>query len=200
MALSGGVVAVLWEFVVALFGTVVGILSKWVAWVGSVLGVSVSSLWGSVVTILGGLVGILWGGVLVVALFGAAVVLNAIGVDDVYGVLHRRIDRDDASTADHVEAVRNISAEEVTDDRGRFSSTAFERVTGMTPAEFVHLFVKSNGGRIKQQTLNTCLPWSNATVSHLLDRLERDGAIERIRSGRENVVCTPEAIPENRAQ
>lgn len=197
MVLVGGVIAVLWEFTASMIAGVSSVLWKWVASIESLLVLVVSSLWGWILTILGGLVGVLWGGLLVISLFGAAVVLNAVGVDDVYGVLHRTIDSDDPSAQDHVEAVRNISAEAITDDRGRFSSAAFVKVTGMTPAEFVHLLVKTNGGRIKQQTLNTCLPWSNATVSHLLDTLERDGVIERVRSGRENVVCTPEAIPEH---
>lgn len=67
----------------------------------------------------------------------------------------------------------------------------------MTPAEFVCLFAQTNGGRVKQQTLNTCLPWSKSTVICFLDTLKRDEAIERVTIGRENIVCTPESTPDH---
>lgn len=149
-------------------------------------------------TLVGTLVGVLWGWVLVFGLFVAATLLNVFGVEDVHAVLLRRV-RDDGGGST-VETIPDVPTAEITDSRGRFSSAAFERVTGLTPSEFIHLFVQSNGGRVKQQTLTTCLPWSNATVSHLLDALEDDELIERVSTGRENVVCLPEAVPDRERQ
>lgn len=144
----------------------------------------------TVVAGLGWFVGLLGGWAVVSALMGAAVVLNVLGSEDVYTTLSRVVDRTDTDDRASVEAVREMSSEVMTDDAGRFSPDAFERATGMTPAEFVHLFLKSKGGRVKQRTLTACLPWSRATVSRLLDDLEREGSVERVEVGRENVVCT----------
>lgn len=193
MALIGGLLGALVEWFVALLSGLLG--SLW-GWIVALLHGLFGSFWGWLVAIFGGLLGILWGWVIVGALFAVAAVLNVLGVEDVHGVILRRIDTDDTDGTDPVETVLDISPDAVTDERGRFSPEAFVGVTGTTPAEFVHLFVKSNGGRVKQKTLNTCLPWSKSTVSRLLDSLERDGAIERITIGRENIVCTPEAVPE----
>lgn len=195
MAVIGGPGAVLWEVIVSMVSGLYSGLGTWIGWVGSVLAGVLGSMSSWVGAAVGGLVGVIWGGILVVGLFVAAAVLNVLGVDNVYDVLDRTIDRGDTERTEGVTALGRISSEDVTDERGRFSAEAFENVTGMTPPEFVHLLVKTNGGRIRQQTLNTCLPWSNATVSHILDTLERDGAVERVRSGRENIVCTPESIP-----
>lgn len=193
MALVGGVLGALVEWITALLSGLFGTL--W-AWLVAVFGGLLGSAWAWLAAILGGLLGVLWGWLLFAGLFAAAAVLNALGVEDVHAVIDRRIDRDEAAEADPVETVRRVPPEEVTDDSGRFSPEAFEAVTGVSPAEFVHLFVKSNGGRVKQKTLNACLPWAKSTVSRLLDSLERDGVIERVTIGRENIVCTPESIPE----
>lgn len=160
------------------------------------LGWLVSLVSGWAVVALGAVLGVLSGWALVVALFVAAVVLNLLGVEDVFSVLDRRVSGDEGTDTDPLEAVRSVSAEVMTDEAGRFSPEAFERATGISPAEFVLLFVKSSGGRCKQKTIATCLPWSKSTVSRLLDSLEDEGLLERVTVGRENVVCTPEAAPD----
>lgn len=192
MAITGGVIGVLVEWFGALLG---GVFSSLWAWLSALVGGLFGSLWGWFVALLGGVLGVLWGWVLFVVLFGAAAILNLAGVGDVHGFLDRTIGDDDASDTAAVETVRDVPHEKVTDGSGRFSADALERVTGMTPHEFVHLFVRANGGRVKQKTLNTCLPWSKATVSRYLDTLERDGVVERVTIGREKIVCLPEAVP-----
>lgn len=173
-----------------------GLIGYVVEWLVALLSGLFGSVWGWLVAILGGLLGIVWGWVIFAFLFAAAAVLNVLGVGDVYAVINRNVDGDDRSRTDPEETVRHVSPESVTDEHGRFSSAAFEKVTGMSPAEFVHLFVQSNGGRVKQKTLNTCLPWSGSTVTRILDTLEEDGVIVRITVGRQNIVCTPDAVPD----
>jgi hypothetical protein len=167
-------------------------LPESVALPGSPLGV----VWTTIASVLGWLLGVLGGWAIVSALLGAAIVLDLLGSRDVYTRLRRAVDRTDRAS---VEAVREMSPEAMTDDAGRFSSDAFERATGMTPAEFVRLFVKREGGRAKQGTLAACLPWSRSTVSRLLDTLEDEGVVERIEVGREKVVYTAEAAPDGRS-
>lgn len=192
MAITGGVIGVLVEWFGALLGGLFG--SLW-AWLSALVGGLFGSLWGWLVALLGGVLGVLWGWVLFVVLVGVATILNLVGVGDVHGFLDRTIGDDESETG-AVETVHDVPHEEVTDGSGRFSPDALERVTGMTPHEFVHLFVRANGGRVKQKTLNTCLPWSKATVSRYLDTLERDGVVERVTIGREKIICLPEAVPE----
>lgn len=192
MAITGGVIGFVLEWLVGLLSGLFG--SLW-AWLSALVGGLFGSLWGWIVALLGGVIGVIWGWVLFLLIFLAAAVLNLAGVGDVHGYLDRNMGGDDASESDPVDTIRDVSHEEVTDGSGRFSPDALERVTGMTPAEFVHLFVRANGGRVKQKTLNTCLPWSKATVSRYLDTLEDDDVVERVTIGREKIVCLPEAVP-----
>ena len=143
----------------------------------------------------GTLFGVLWGWLLFGGLLGLAIGFKMFGVDDTYRSMRRLLSSDDADGA--LEAVQSVPHEEFTDKQGRFSPAAFERTTGMTPSEFVHLYVASRGGRVKQRTLASCLPWSKPTVSRLLDTLEENGLARRINNGRENIVCTPDALPED---
>lgn len=88
------------------------------------------------------------------------------------------------------EQALDVAAADVTTDGGRFSREAFTNATGMPPETFVYRFVEHNGGRVKQQRLLSCFPWSKATVSRYLTELEEEGLVERVRSGRENYVKT----------
>lgn len=130
-------------------------------------------------------------------LFGVAAILNARGVPDVHATLDRTIlargRRTDGSRTPELPAPRPA---EVTDTRGRFSSDAFQRTTGLTPAEFIHLFVSGNGGTVKQTTLNRCLPWSKTSVCRYLDDLEANDVVRRVSVGGQNLVCLPDAIPD----
>lgn len=191
VALGSWLLGTIWAWLTAGIGSLISVFWGWLTGlVGGLLG----SVVGWLAALFGVVVGVLWGLVLVLVLLGVAALLNILGVEDVHAVLLRRLNRDDESPS--VETIPDVPPEEITDNRGRFSSAAFERVTGLTPAEFVHLFVQTNGGRVKQQTLGTCLPWSEATVSRLLAALEDDDVIERVTLGRENVVCLPEAVPD----
>ena len=67
---------------------------------------------------------------------------------------------------------------------------------GVTPEECVVLLVSENGGRLSQEDLVSLVPWSPATVSRLLSKLESDGAVVRIPSGRGNAVLLPEETPD----
>lgn len=194
--MPGGIFGVLWGDLVT---TAIWILGTLWAWITGLVGSLASSLWGWVTTAFWGIVG--WGSTwlsaifgvvlgwgLVLLLIGTAVLLNAIGVEDVHSTIFRRIAGKDGTQRQSIEAVQDVNPAAVTDTEGRFSSASFERATGLTPAEFIHLFIRSKGGHVRQQTLNSCLPWSKATVSRLLTRLEEEGVIERVRLGRENVV------------
>lgn len=181
MGLLGGLLGLLWEAVAVLSG-LAGVLVK-------KFGVLLGGL-------LGGLLGVVWGWVLFGILFGLAALLNVAGIDDVAGALRRAMPGETTSGRVSVERVRDMSPEAFTDGAGRFSPATFEKVSGMTPAEFIHLYVESRGGRIKQQHLTTSLPWSNATVSRYLDVLEREGVVERVETGRKNIVCSPGSLPD----
>ena len=62
----------------------------------------------------------------------------------------------------------------------------------MTNEEYIHQILRDNDGRMKQSAIVDHVDWSKATVSRQLSRMEREGTIERIRIGRENVVVLPE--------
>lgn len=139
------------------------------------------------------------GGVLVVAgLLVVAAVLNLLGVEDVHETLSGVVgaessDEDLFSLAE----LEDLDEEDVTDQHGRFASGTFHRVTGLAVPEFIVLFVQAKGGRVWQSTLNTCLPWSRATVTRYLDRLEANGTLVRVERGNRNLVCTPETVPDD---
>lgn len=213
MALIAEAVTILWQAAAAFTGllsVVWSLLSSVVTWAATLLGTLFSALWSVVATatsvllnlvwkllsLFTGAFTLLWGWLVFGALFVAATVLNVLGIDDVYARLSGVVG-DRGSVRVDIDGVDGVSEGEITDDAGRFSPAAFERTTGITPAEFVHLYVRSNGGRVRQQTIATCLPWSKATVSRLLDDLETEGVAIRVNNGRENIVCTPEAVPDH---
>lgn len=135
--------------------------------------------------------------VVAVGLFGSAVVLNLGGVDDVYGTLNGRLfDDADQREPSQPETIPDVSPEVVTDDADRFSKSAFQSATGLTPPEFIHLFIRTNGGRVRQTTVYRCLPWSKSTACRYLDELEAEGKVTRVAVGGRNVVCTAESAPD----
>jgi Fic family protein len=139
-----------------------------------------------------------WGLAIVGALLVAATAINLAGGTDVYETLSRRLSSESESSTDDLD-LRAIDATQVTDDAGRFSASALERVTGLSPVEFILLFVQANGGRVRQTTINRALPWSKSTVSRYLDLLESEGALVRLDGGRGNVVCLPDQVPDGYA-
>lgn len=159
--------------------------------------VFLATVWETVVGGLAAVFNYLTGVVVALSLLLMAVGLRLLGIDDTYARLGGTREPTDPSSTDPVETALDVSTEAVTDDSGSFSRRAFVEATGMSPAEFVHLYVRRSGGRVRQTTLNACLPWSKSTVSRLLDTLERDEVMVRVESGRENLVCVPDAIPDS---
>lgn len=68
--------------------------------------------------------------------------------------------------------------------------------TGVPPKRFFALLVRYHGGRCWQGQLVDAAEWSAATVSRHLAELESDGTIERVKIGREKLVCTPGHRPD----
>lgn len=186
--LFGGMIGVLWQLITGLFGGLWGLA------VGLLEGL-LGSLWSVGVGLVASLLSLLSDVVIALGILVAAVGLRLLGVDDVYGALHRPAERTESASTVTVESIPDLPPAAVTDDAGHFSQSAFTRVTGVTPAEFIHLFVIHNGGRVRQSTLNTCLPWAKSTVSRYLDALEAEGVVTRVSAGGQNIVCTPEAAP-----
>ncbi len=58
----------------------------------------------------------------------------------------------------------------------------------LTKEELVCEILRENDGRLKQAQLVEHTDWSQATVSRLLSRLEEEGRVTKLRSGRENIV------------
>lgn len=175
-------------WVVEVFWGVVGVL----LWL-------LRSVWGVVVLVLSPLVGVVVGWLVFLGLVLLAIAVNVVS-DDVHATLDRWIGdpSGDDGGDDPLAPVREAATEAFTDASGRFSPDSFERVTGLTPAEFLHLYVRSRGGRVRQGQLNSSLPWSKSTVSRLLDGLEEEGHLERVEVGRQNLVCEPHHVPDDR--
>lgn len=173
-------------------GKVSFLLLKAVTAVSWILG----SLWEATVAALAAVFNYLVGAAVFLSLLLGAIWLRILGVEDTYARLGGTRGPTDTSSTDPMERALDVSPEAVTDETGSFSRRAFVEATGMSPAEFVHLYVERNGGRVRQKTLNTCLPWSKSTVSRILDTLEGDEAVVRVEVGRQNLVCTPDSVPD----
>ena len=65
----------------------------------------------------------------------------------------------------------------------------------LTDREQVRQLIERNGGRMKQTDIVDSVEWSKAKVSRLLADLESDGAITKLRLGRENLICLPGSEP-----
>ena len=59
--------------------------------------------------------------------------------------------------------------------------------------ERVEQFLASQGGRAKQQAVVEALDWTEAKTSQVVNEMQSEGAIEKFRIGRENVLKLPEA-------
>lgn len=73
-----------------------------------------------------------------------------------------------------------------------------QRVLGLSVREFVVAVLHDNEGRVKQRAFAEYTDWSASQVSRALTSLEDDGAIVRLRAGREKIVGLPprEETPE----
>ncbi|WP_449272357.1 helix-turn-helix transcriptional regulator [Halorarum halophilum] len=56
--------------------------------------------------------------------------------------------------------------------------------------------ISENGGTLPQKGFATYANLSSSTISRLLQEMEDDGQVVRVRVGREKVVCLPEYAPE----
>ena len=71
------------------------------------------------------------------------------------------------------------------------SEADFMLATGHTRMEALLELVEAHEGRVKQVELVELTGWSKSTVSRLLSELEADGALNRVRIGRCNLVLLP---------
>jgi len=62
----------------------------------------------------------------------------------------------------------------------------------LSDEERVERLLEANGGRMKQASIVKETGWSNAKVSQLLSAMEDDGAINKLRIGRENLISFPD--------
>jgi hypothetical protein len=91
----------------------------------------------------------------------------------------------------------DVAAEAVTNDDGSFSATQFHDVTGYLPREYILTYVENQDGKVPQTEIVDVQPWSGSTVTRLLDELEAEGKLRRMKKGRANLVCLPEDCPQN---
>lgn len=64
-----------------------------------------------------------------------------------------------------------------------------------TDEERVIRMLESNGGRMRQTRIVERTDWSKSKVSMLLSEMEADGALHKLRVGRENIISLPGAEP-----
>lgn len=65
----------------------------------------------------------------------------------------------------------------------------------LTKEEEICRLLEEHAGRMKQSELVDRTEWSHATVSRVLDRLEQNGTVTKLRTGRENIVELREEQP-----
>lgn len=116
-------------------------------------------------------------------------------------LMRRYTSEDSAGTTTDHEATLDDSPDEPrpappTDDP--VSEPAPERDTEglpLTKEEEICRLLREHEGRMKQSQLVDRTEWSQATVSRLVSKLENEGTITKLRSGRENIVelRTPES-------
>lgn len=90
--------------------------------------------------------------------------------------VHRETSGDETRSGDSSPAEQGAGDVTVPDDRL------------LTDDEFVCSLIERRGGRMKQSQIVDSTGWSKAKVSRVLTRLDEDGAIEKLRVGRENLV------------
>lgn len=116
-------------------------------------------------------------------------------VSDLHETVARIFREGDTKNIDPTQLVHDVSPGDVTDDQDQFCSVAFENATGVTPEQFVLRYVESNGGRVWQNAIVACLPWSKPKVSRLLSKLELRDELERELVGRKKLVRVPDGPP-----
>lgn len=67
--------------------------------------------------------------------------------------------------------------------------------TGLAPEEYIAGLIDGHGGRLKQRQLVSFTTWTSPTMSRLLQQMEDDGEIVRVKVGHEKLVCLPGELP-----
>ena len=62
----------------------------------------------------------------------------------------------------------------------------------LSDEERVERLLEANGGRMRQAAIVTETRWSNAKVSQLLSAMDREGKVDKLRIGRENLISLPD--------
>ena len=110
------------------------------------------------------------------------------------------------SSTDSVEAREPSGAERepesevpITDyDPSKLSSRRdFVTEIGVRPEELFPQLIEEHGGTLPQKEFTEFTDLSSSTISRILQEMEDDGRIVRVRVGRENMVCLPEHAPSN---
>lgn len=68
--------------------------------------------------------------------------------------------------------------------------------TLLSDEERVMRLLRENGGRMKQVDIVEETDWSNAKVSQLLSEMADQGAVDKLRIGRENLISLPGERPD----
>lgn len=119
----------------------------------------------------------------------------------------RRYDRGEDSSAPEQSTYERTTDERppnpASDPQSATPPTAEPEQEGppLTKEEEVCRLLGEHDGRMKQSQLVAQTEWSQATVSRLVSKLEREGTITKLRTGRENIVelrtAEPESEPES---
>lgn len=78
---------------------------------------------------------------------------------------------------------------------GGRGSTAERAPASLTDEERVLDLLESRGGRVAQATIAETFDWSTSKTSRVLSRMAEEGAIEKLRLGRENLIELPDDEP-----
>lgn len=79
--------------------------------------------------------------------------------------------------------------------RGRGGSGRAGTAEPVTDADRVRALLAEHGGQLKQTEIDDAVDWSSSKTSRVLSRMAEDGAVEKLRIGRENVIRLPEDDP-----
>lgn len=66
----------------------------------------------------------------------------------------------------------------------------------LTDKERVSRLIAAEGGHVRQRVIVDRTGWSKSRVSRLLSAMVDDGTVEKLRVGRENVICLEGHLPE----
>lgn len=133
------------------------------------------------------------GGLLIIVLLVAGG--SALG----WQFMRRYTDEADESTPDR--SVEDHTTEDPTPESTSADPSPASEATGegrpLTKEEEVCRLLREHDGRMKQSQLVEQTEWSQATVSRLVSKLEREGTITKLRTGRENIVELRTMEPES---